>query len=816
MIGTDAIAEFRDAIRGAGMSPPDTLEPGRFHRFPGEGKSNGNKAGWCKLFDDARGGIFGDFASGAVQSWQARQSRPLTLAERKAFRRNVEETKARAEARRQAEQAEAARGAARRWASAGPASPSHPYLARKAVGAHGIRQEGDALLIPMRDGAELHSLQTIAPDGDKRFLPGGRVAGCYFSIGKPGDTVCIAEGYATGATIHETTGYPVAVAFNAGNLEAVARTLHARLPEARIILCADDDCGTAGNPGIAKATAAAVAAGGLVAAPDFGLDRPEGATDFNDLARHCGADAVKRAIANASAPQVAEGQPARENATTGDLGGDYWPEPQPLTVAEDLTAYPLDALPAGIREAVAEVVAFVQCPPALAACSALSALSLAGQGLADVRRAEQLEGPTSLYLLAVADSGERKTTCDGHFLRPIREWEREQAERTRADVARQAAKIAAWEERKAGIKARIRDASKKSKPCEGLTHELELVEAESPQPFRVARLIHADATPEALAWSLAKGWPSGGVMSSEAGVVFGGHGMGRDSVMRNLSLLNSLWDGASHHVERRTSESFTVAGARLTMGLAAQPETVRQFMEGTKGLARGNGFAARFLIAAPQSTQGTRAFRDAPAWSAVDAFAARLRAMLDLATDTDQPDALLALPMLTLAPEARALWIRFNDDVEAELRPGGEMSEARDVASKAADNVARLAALFHLYAHGPTGQIAADALTAAARIVGWHLYQARAFLGEVAAPRELSNARRLDSWLLDYCRREGLREVERRTIQNRGPYAIRTKVALDAAIAELADAGRIREVEDGRRKLIKVNPLLLGGSHGTS
>lgn len=251
------------------------------------------------------------------------------------------------------------------------------------------------------------------------------------------------------------------------------------------------------------------------------------------------------------------------------------------------------------------------------------------------------------------------------------------------------------------------------------------------------------------------------------------------------------------------------------MGLAAQHETVRQFMEGTKGLARGNGFAARFLIAAPRSTQGTRPFRDAPAWSAVNAFATRVRAMLDLPSTLDASGA-LALPVLTLTREARELWVKFNDDVEAELRPGGEMSEARDVASKAADNAARLAALFHLYAHGPAGQIGVEAIQAAAHIVGWHLYQARAFLGEVAAPRELSNARRLDGWLLDYCRRAGLREVERRTIQNRGPNALRGKGALGAALTELSEAGRVREVDDGRRKLVRVNPALVGGSHGTS
>ena len=296
--------EFRDAIAAAGLSPPDHIEAGRFMRFPGEGKSNGNKAGWCKLFDDRQGGIFGDYSTGFEATWQASQARPQTLIELEAFRRNVMEAKARADAKRVEDQADAAGLAAERWAKATPADPAHPYLVAKGVQPHGVRQEGDALLMPMRDGAELHSLQTITRDGEKRFLAGGRTAGCYFSIGKPGGTVCIAEGYATGATIHEATGHSVAVAFNAGNLVAVARTLRAKLPDSRIVLCADDDYRTAGNPGATKATEAAQAVAGYVAFPEFGADRPDGATDFNDLARHIGNDAVERAVANAKAQEA--------------------------------------------------------------------------------------------------------------------------------------------------------------------------------------------------------------------------------------------------------------------------------------------------------------------------------------------------------------------------------------------------------------------------------------------------------------------------------------------------------------------------------
>ncbi|KAK0338593.1 hypothetical protein LTR94_038011, partial [Friedmanniomyces endolithicus] len=70
----------------------------------------------------------------------------------------------------------------------------------------------------------------------------GRVQGAYYSFGgKPTDTVLVCEGFATGASLFAALGHPVAVAFNAGNLEAVALALRGKLPGVQIIVCADND-----------------------------------------------------------------------------------------------------------------------------------------------------------------------------------------------------------------------------------------------------------------------------------------------------------------------------------------------------------------------------------------------------------------------------------------------------------------------------------------------------------------------------------------------------------------------------------------------
>jgi len=105
-----------------------------------------------------------------------------------------------------------------------------------------------------------------------------------------------------------------------------------------------------------------------------------------------------------------------------------WPDPQSLTASHEAEPYPIDALPGIVRAAVTEVAGFVKAPVPMVASSALSALSLAIQAHVDVRRADKLQGPTGLFLLTVADSGERKSTCDGYFAQAIKDYEAQQAE----------------------------------------------------------------------------------------------------------------------------------------------------------------------------------------------------------------------------------------------------------------------------------------------------------------------------------------------------------------------------------------------------
>lgn len=791
--------QFINAIQQSGISAPNyVIADGEIHRFSSNGKPT-DEAGWYVLHNDGiAAGSFGDWRSDFNQTWHADIGRPLSQTEQFAHKARTEAMNLKRKAEDIKNKAEAKQRASDIWDKSVKVE-DHPYLNRKLVNAYGIKQSGDALIIPLRADGEIHSLQFINTDGSKKFLTAGRIKGCYFSIGKPQDVIHICEGYATGASIYEATGDAVAIAFNAGNLLAVATTIHSKYPALKLVMCADDDVS---GIGVDKANKAAQAVGADVVVPDFGDNRPEGVSDFNDLHQLKGLEAVKLAVAEVA--QVAQVQVAA-------VVNSDWGEPCELIQNSKSSPYPIDALPIGIRNAVKEALDFTQCPPALAACNALSALSIAAQHLANVSRAEGLTGPISIYTLVIAESGERKSTIDKHFTTAINEWEIYQEELLADDIKRQNAKHQKWTMQVEGLKQKIKETAKQLKSVDELGRLLTDLMFEEPEAIKVPRLIYGDVTPEQLSFSLAKGWPSSGILSNEAGIVFGSHGMTGDSAMRSMSLLNILWDGGTLAIDRRTSESYRVQGARLTMGLAIQTDTIKNFFDNSKKLARGTGFAARFLIACPESKVGYRPFKESPQlWLNRTTFNQEITNLLNtLPTFNDKGGILLKT--LKFSPEAKKEWIKFHDEVESAQKPDGEMSDIKDVASKAADNVARIAALFHLFEHNDNDTINAENVVAAGDIVTWHLYEAKRFLQQIATPSHIANAIKIDQYILRYCRAHNTNVIQQNHIRKHG--TIRDTKLIKDALNELAEANRIRLILDGRTHLVEVNPELLDLSH---
>ena len=270
MTHSESDSELLRAMAAAGlqMARPNIVADGNIHRERAEGDKAGSSNLWYVSHGDY--GAFGSWRTGQSETWTRSTFKAATPAERKALAARMAEIKAVRDAEQAAVRAAARVRAAKLWDRGRPASNDHPYLTKKRVGAYGVRDLRGQLVIPMRDaGGTLHSLQFIGADGRKTYLTGGRKRGCYFAIGRPGAAICICEGYATAATVFEATGQATACAFDAGNLEPVARSLRGKFPDARITICADDDAETPGNPGISHAEAAARAVHGYLAVPVF-------------------------------------------------------------------------------------------------------------------------------------------------------------------------------------------------------------------------------------------------------------------------------------------------------------------------------------------------------------------------------------------------------------------------------------------------------------------------------------------------------------------------------------------------------------------
>ena len=249
-------AQLIDAIRAAGLEPPDhIIMDGKIHRFKSgtKGKPGIDKPGWYLVFGDGiPAGRFGCWRAGIEATFRADVGRKLTQTEEMAHVKRLAESKAVRDAEIIRQHQVASETVEQIWANANPASPEHPYLSNKGIGVHGARITGDGrLMVPLYDqDGTLSSLQYIAHDGGKLYHPGGQTGGKFWQLGsldEPG-ALYVAEGFATAATIHETTNRPVIVAYSASNLVPVTgklREMHG--PAQEIVIVADNDASGVGQ-----------------------------------------------------------------------------------------------------------------------------------------------------------------------------------------------------------------------------------------------------------------------------------------------------------------------------------------------------------------------------------------------------------------------------------------------------------------------------------------------------------------------------------------------------------------------------------------
>jgi len=466
----------------------------------------------------------------------------------------------------------------------------------------------------------------------------------------------------------------------------------------------------------------------------------------------------------------------------------YHPEgPQPLMreIAPGGT-YPVDAL-GPLRPAVEAVQGMTQAPLAIPAASALAVASLAVQGFANV---ETLGGdrPLSLFVLTIAESGERKTSCDEKLMKALREHERKQA-------GVQAEAIQTWKNAQAlwkGQRENILKAAKQAVDTDASKADLDAIGPEPDAPPSADRTI-SEPTYEGLTKLFAHGNPSLGLFHDDAGQFLGGHAMNRENRQKTMAAFNKLWQGDPIQRTRAGDGHMTIYGRRLSVHLMVQPIVARTFM--ADPLAAGTGFLPRFLICEPPSTIGSRFQANiGKDFLGLPGFEARLRDILETEMPMDQRTRELQPRKLRLSAEARDLLVAFSDEIEAAQAPEGAFEAIKGSASKAAEQAARIAGVLTLWRELDAPEVCGEDMANAIQLAKYYLSEALRLASAAIISAEIKKAETLRVWLHKKWTHP---EVTVRDLVRHGPSSLRDSPTIREILLMLESHGWLARLDAG-------------------
>ncbi len=448
--------------------------------------------------------------------------------------------------------------------------------------------------------------------------------------------------------------------------------------------------------------------------------------------------------------------------------------------------FPIDAMGA-LQNAAEALHSHTQAPLAMCAQSVLAAATLAVQPHRDVELPGAGIRPLTGIFATVAESGERKSSCDKLALRAVYRFEEALRREHDPAIAAYAADRGAWEAAtQAAKKAGRGDRSR-------IREQLEAIGPEPKAPPHPMLLV-GDPTPEALILHLQHGRPWGGLFTDEGGALVGGHAMNDDNRMKTGALLNQLWDGSPIRRLRVGSGSTFLPGRRCSAHIMMQHAVASKFFG--DATLQGIGTVARVLLVAPDTTAGTRMFRE-PGLGAktyLGDYHARLGYLLERKPAHKPDDAgVLDPPALKLASNASRAWIALHDEAERDMRPDGRFAPIRAFASKMAEHAGRIAAVLAVYAEPDATHIETSTIECGGRLAR-HYAAEMLRLGEAAqvAPDMRLAQRLLDWWLARPDPRCHLVEI-----YQLGPSPLRDAATAKRAVATLEENGWIDRLPAG-------------------
>ncbi len=425
---------------------------------------------------------------------------------------------------------------------------------------------------------------------------------------------------------------------------------------------------------------------------------------------------------------------------------------EPLPLHRQLDAplpFPVDALGDIMGPAAKAIQRVIQAPDAVCAQSVLGAAALLCQPFVNVV-VDGRETPLVLYLITIAESGDRKSSADKVALKPIYDWQKSLNDKYRVEHQTYLCDLHQWEAKK-------KNGQSAQKPPRAPLEPIMLVE---------------EPTYEGIVKYLTVGQPSIGLFSDEGGRFFGGNAMNKENLLKTISGLSSLWDGKPITRMRSADGSALLYGRRVALHLMIQEVILEQLM--SNPLVERQGFLPRCLITYPSTTAGTRQYiaENLANDSAVIRFWERQKVLLATKLPVKElpaPQNELYPGQLMLSHEAKNVWIAFHNEVELDLGPGKKYEPIKRFANKAAEHVLRLAGIMSLFDNLDVAEIEEGYILRAITLTKYYLEENLRIQGYLSINPDLSLAQKTLSW----CWEKGKEVVSLTELYQKGPVEIR-------------------------------------------
>lgn len=446
--------------------------------------------------------------------------------------------------------------------------------------------------------------------------------------------------------------------------------------------------------------------------------------------------------------------------------------------------FPLGSLGEALEKAALSIKAASGAPSGLIGQSLIAAASLATQAHANV----EIDGrkyPTSLFCLSIGASGERKSFVDSEALNAHREYEKQMLSKYEEEIEIFNVEQESYEHEKRMLMSKHKSSTKKS-----ILDALKNLGA-SPKFPKSEIMLMEEPTYEGVVKALENGRPSIGLFSDEGGRMIGGHAMSKENQLKTIAGLCSIWDGKPISRTRAGEGSSKIYGKRMSLHLMIQPK-VSELILGNE-IILDQGFLARCLMVSPVTTIGSRPYRDVNLNEDKDILNYRsiIKGLLchPLPKMPNTND--LAPRALMLAPAEKNLWILFHDHVEENMQTEKSFAEIRSFASKAPEQVLRIAGVLSLMEDLEATYIKYYHLESAIHLVTFYLSEAVRLRGLSSTNPDLVLSKKLLTWCQKFD------EIYLVQIYQNGPFALRDKESAKKAIKILEEHNMLHKI-DGR------------------